>query len=390
MLLFDLSATQPLSGRFHGGAEYARSVFFELLPQSSKISIRALYDPRRAMDADIADAAAAAQVELVPSAGYRDLDRAIRRMRPRVFFSALPYQLRQINTNCTTFYATIHGLRPIEVPTDRYASRYGSRVGGTLKHYLKRAFPATYRRWRYNEFQGLLPAVDSNNRIIVPSLHTKYLIASLFPDVSDEQLVVLPSPPTEVMSCPRPDFRILRQMRLNQGSYILLLSTNRWIKNSFRAISAYATLRRRGLLPLPLVAVGGLPRGVPEDVREHIEVVEEVSVGELAALYKGAYIFFYPSLNEGYGYPPLEAMRWGTCVLCSATSAMPEVLGGAPAYVCPYSIEDMQSRLLALWRDREQRAEIAERGRRHAAEELKRQKEGLAQLCSMLESEARE
>ncbi|MCE5195250.1 MAG: glycosyltransferase family 4 protein [Nitrospiraceae bacterium] len=62
----------------------------------------------------------------------------------------------------------------------------------------------------------------------------------------------------------------------------------------------------------------------------------------LARIYKQAEIFVYPSLYEGFGFPPLEAMSFGCPVACSHTSSMPEVCGSAAEYFDPYDIESIQ------------------------------------------------
>jgi glycosyltransferase involved in cell wall biosynthesis len=61
---------------------------------------------------------------------------------------------------------------------------------------------------------------------------------------------------------------------------------------------------------------------------------------ELDALYKNAYAFIYPSLNEGFGYPPLESMKHATPVLASAIASITEICGDAVIYFNPYSIQE--------------------------------------------------
>ena len=61
----------------------------------------------------------------------------------------------------------------------------------------------------------------------------------------------------------------------------------------------------------------------------------------LAALYRLASVFAFPSLYEGFGLPPLEAMACGTPVVTSRISSLPEVVGDAAILVDPYSVEDI-------------------------------------------------
>lgn len=71
--------------------------------------------------------------------------------------------------------------------------------------------------------------------------------------------------------------------------------------------------------------------------RRRIHYLEYVDERQLPALYAGAELFVFPSLYEGFGFPPLEAMQCGTPVLSSRRGSLPEVLGEAAAYA---SIED--------------------------------------------------
>jgi glycosyltransferase involved in cell wall biosynthesis len=72
--------------------------------------------------------------------------------------------------------------------------------------------------------------------------------------------------------------------------------------------------------------------------------VEHVGGGDdrLATLYSNAEIFVYPSLYEGFGIPPLEAMSLGCPVLCSRTSSIPEVVGNAGRYFDPGDIDSIR------------------------------------------------
>lgn len=70
-----------------------------------------------------------------------------------------------------------------------------------------------------------------------------------------------------------------------------------------------------------------------------------VSDEELAILYSNASLFIYPSVYEGFGIPPLEAMACGTPVICSNVSSLPEVGGDAVVYCDPYNIQDIKRKI---------------------------------------------
>ncbi len=102
--------------------------------------------------------------------------------------------------------------------------------------------------------------------------------------------------------------------------------------------------------------------------RERITVTGYVSAADLAGWYARAGIFAFPSLDEGFGIPVLEAMAAGAPVVASAGSAIPEVAGEAALLVEPRDAAALAAALERLIADEELRRELADRGRRRAAE----------------------
>lgn len=84
----------------------------------------------------------------------------------------------------------------------------------------------------------------------------------------------------------------------------------------------------------------------------------------LAALYKGAAALVYPSMYEGFGIPPLEAMSLDCPVICSNTSSIPEVVGQAGEYFDPYSTESMLVAIENVLQSSSRRQELVELGHR--------------------------
>jgi glycosyltransferase involved in cell wall biosynthesis len=119
----------------------------------------------------------------------------------------------------------------------------------------------------------------------------------------------------------------------------LLYPANRWPhKNHDRLFEAFALLRRaHPELRLVLTGAGHDRASAPEGV----EARGFVSVDELVALYRTAAALVFPSLYEGFGQPPLEAMACGCPVAVSNTTSLPEVCGDAASYFDPLSPEDM-------------------------------------------------
>ena len=141
-------------------------------------------------------------------------------------------------------------------------------------------------------------------------------------------------------------------------------------KNLVRLVQAYQYLREHTRLPHKLVLAGGLGWLYHDIFRE----IEELHLGDdvifprfvpeqdLPALYSLADVLAYPSLYEGFGFPPLEAMACGTPVVCSEASSLPEVVGGAAITVPPTDVEELAEALERVLDDGRLRAELIDKG----------------------------
>ena len=154
--------------------------------------------------------------------------------------------------------------------------------------------------------------------------------------------------------------------------YLLSVNTLEPRKNMAHAISAFARLVQEQAIPdlcFVLVGARGWDYGAIFDTIAHtpglaarVIVTGYVADSDLAALYSGALAFVYPSLYEGFGLPPLEAMQCGVPVITSNTAALPEVVGDAGLLVDPHDEDALCQALWTLYRDADQRATLAAAG----------------------------
>ena len=115
-------------------------------------------------------------------------------------------------------------------------------------------------------------------------------------------------------------------------------------KNLERLIEAFHLVRKRGLDHLKLVLIGdeiskyaALRRAVHHhQLHKYVRFLGYLPEETLAVMYRLAGVFVFPSLYEGFGLPPLEAMASGTPVVTSNVSSLPEVAGDAAVLVDPY------------------------------------------------------
>lgn len=98
------------------------------------------------------------------------------------------------------------------------------------------------------------------------------------------------------------------------------------------------------------------------DLKGKVHFPGRVPDDQLSFLYKNAEAFVFPSLSEGFGLPPLEAMAYGTPVISSNASCMPEVLGDAATYFDPTDVNDMATKISALLDDKKELARLRQAG----------------------------
>lgn len=134
---------------------------------------------------------------------------------------------------------------------------------------------------------------------------------------------------------------------VGRGPFILNVATLEPRKNLTRLIQAYALARRRASLPHRLV-LAGMRGWLFEDIfrtvrglglEEQVVFPGYLPRGGLPRLMRQSALFVYPSLYEGFGLPPLEAMACGTPTIVSHSSALPEVVGQGALTVDPYDVE---------------------------------------------------
>ena len=162
----------------------------------------------------------------------------------------------------------------------------------------------------------------------------------------------------------------LARIGLSPGDYALCVSTLEPRKKIAELLSAWRRLPSLLRERFPLVLAGGsgwrnealkvdVARGVAEGWLRHLGYVEE---SELPVLYAGAALFLYPSIYEGFGLPPLEAMASGVPVIVANRSCLPEVCGDAAEYIDPEDQDDMLAAIVRVLSDEPWREAAAQRG----------------------------
>jgi glycosyltransferase involved in cell wall biosynthesis len=218
-------------------------------------------------------------------------------------------------------------------------------------------------------------AVRRAQVVVAVSEHTRREVEARYPHAAGRTEVVYEGvDPALAPPSPRGLAAFRRRMGLDDP-YVLFVGTQEPRKNLVRLVHAYERTIDRTGLPHRLVLVG--PRGWKIDdldaaverspVRERIARVGYASDADLACWYAGADLFVYPSLQEGFGLPPLEAMAFGLPTVVSNRASLPEVVGDAGLAVDPCDVEGIATAMEGVLADRDLAARLADAGRRRAA-----------------------
>ena len=220
--------------------------------------------------------------------------------------------------------------------------------------------PLDHPEWfnrKFAQWYGwLLPRLAGRvSRIIAISEFTKNRVVELL-GVSSEKVVVIPNGVDARFSPRAPGEVETMRATLGIGSapYLLCVGSLEPRKNLGRLLAAWRKAQATAPDDLILVVAGGSGNArvfesvefgtVPARVQFTGYVADEL----LPSLYSGAMAVLYPSLYEGFGLPPLEAMACGAPVVTSINTSLPEVVANAAVLVDPYSVESISDGILQV------------------------------------------
>jgi len=210
-------------------------------------------------------------------------------------------------------------------------------------------------------------------RILTLSEHTRGDIIATY-GIEPSRITAIPLAAPRHFA-PVEDYRELQRVRHNygiDGPYILSVGSIQPRKNLARLVNAYALLRGKySQSELPkLVLVGKCAWLYDETLRaleqtgvkDSVIVTGYVPEADLPALYSGALCFVYPSYFEGFGLPPLEAMKCGAPVIVGNKTSLPEVVGDAALTVDPFDVSSIAAAIERLINDSVLRQELSVKG----------------------------
>ena len=222
---------------------------------------------------------------------------------------------------------------------------------------------------------GIRRAARLADAIIVPSSATKSDLVARFPATEPKIRVIAEAHGEQFLPLsPAATMRVIGRYGLPYRDYLLFAGNVEPRKNLLAVIEAYNRLRRR-MRTAPCLAIAGGEGWKNRPIHRaaaaspfagDIRFLGHVTDGELPALMNGALGFVYPSLYEGFGLPPLEAMACGTPVITSNRSSLPEVVGAAALLVDPGDTAELADAMARIVDEEPLREDLRERGLKQA------------------------
>lgn len=200
---------------------------------------------------------------------------------------------------------------------------------------------------------------DNADIILTCSNNSKNDLVKIF-NVPEKKVSVVPlCVDTRFKPVPEKDIINIKNKYDIKKKYILYVGNSEPHKNLNRLIEAFSILPQdmRDEYQLILAGVSSYQQST-----SNYQLIHYVPESDLPALYRGAELFVFPSLYEGFGLPPLEAMACGCPVASSNVSSMPEILGNACEYFNPVNIEEMSSVIKKTLTDTELRKKLKQKG----------------------------
>ena len=375
-LLINLTAVQPIhSAKFHGGGSYGEVIFWALVKRDAKFSCA--YDSRKYLDPAILEACKQKDIPLFDIT-VQTPQEIIDANQIDTFYTPLYSLEKKWAIDVKDFVFTWHGVRALEMQYSWAGVDFAKKFGQKFEALVR--YRNSWKKYFYKpKYQALAARMaEGKARAITVSEHSRASIKAFFPELMDLDIPVFYSPMTEY----EPEGFL--PPGVTAKKYFLLTSGARWEKNNLRAACAFDELvgmyESQGKpFDYKMVITGATnARAYLRHLKhkDRFVLLGYVENKELEFLHQNAYAFVFPSLNEGFGYPPVQSMRYGVPVAASGTTSIPEVCSDAVLYFDPYSVSEIKNRLIQLL-DSRIYADYATRAPKRYAEVHARQVEDL-------------
>jgi glycosyltransferase involved in cell wall biosynthesis len=291
-------------------------------------------------------------------------------------------------------YLSTSFITPLFVPTRKRIGTIMDLINITLPEYFLGKSPIYSLMAReYFRFRTWL-TVKLSDRLLTISMFSKEHIVNYF-ELTPNSVEIVYCGINSIFS-PSP---MSNETKVRYGinrPYIMGLGNFRGYKNMKGLLQAFAILKDKGC-DESLVLCGKfsldlaqkiITKTLRKEVITSVKLVNDLDDNQLREFYSSASVFVFPSISEGFGLPPLEAMACGCCVVASSAASLPEVCGDAAIYADPRNPSAFADAIWQVLTQPELQASLRERGFRQARkfqwEESARQ---LIKILCSIESE---
>jgi glycosyltransferase involved in cell wall biosynthesis len=238
--------------------------------------------------------------------------------------------------------------------------------------------PENYGRlWLWLYKKTAIPAAKRSPFVITPTAYAKRQI-NHFTQIANDKLVVIYEGPKTLGSAQTniDSQQLLSSYSLSPGNYLLHVGSMFKRKNIPALIYAFGKIKALGYPELKLVLAGPTPTTLSisdhqliTDAIEATQLKNEIILtgylpdAALGQLYKNALLYIFPSVNEGFGIPILEAFSNDVPVIVANNTCLPEVGGDAVLQFDPFDIDDISLKIKTVIDDAELRKDMISKGR---------------------------
>ena len=376
-ILLDLIPFQ-FNGGVGGAASFAKAVYDRLFAEAGmNIHIYGAYDSTLPVGKQYDYRQYASQYNItLLDLSASSVASLIQREKIDTFFIAMghfyaSYDLSGITCRTIMF---IHDIFDVERTDTRLDLVLHDKTAEPAWRWTKRCANLFIGRWEkmnHSTYEHIMPLYTApTTQAYTVSNYTRNALRYYFPQIQKEIKVCYAplkhSTPNDIISNPE-----LQQLVSSRKPYLLLLAANRRYKNPKIVTRVFQRL----LLDYPDLHLLTLKYGHTIHP-QHLDI-SFLTDSDLEHAYQNAQALIFPSFFEGFGYPPIEAMRYGTPVVASHVTSIPEILGDAALYFSPFYPADLYRAIMAVLKDRDCRKEQMAR---HLAEISQRQEDDIKKL----------
>lgn len=367
-ILFSLENLQNLNMLYHGGGTYGINIIRLLLEDKNILeSIIVFYNSKKIITKELNEILENDLIKKLDESSFQDTENFYDYINKNFDYIFTPIKEQKFSDSRIKIktITPIHDMRFFEISPDISSLKLEKKI----KDKIKKIFWILSKKYLINYFRNK-DKPQKEDYIITVSEYSKYSILITYPYLDEKKIKVLN--PLISKNIIEDNEKIAN---LNDN-YFLLICGNRWEKNALKVIKAYDELLNDFKSIDKKMLIAGVKNiNLNLKNKEKFKFVDYVSEKELQILYKNTYCFIYPTLNEGFGYPPLEVMRYSKPVIASAVTSIPEIYGNSVEYINPYSTYEIKNKILYLLNNKEHYNLLIQKSKDYMQQLLIKQKE---------------